>query len=110
MITLIIDYLSKGIAVCSLIIIVYGAILAMISFIRNEFKGATKSSGIRKIRADFGGYLLFGLELLIGADILKTVAEPNYQDLIILAGIVILRTVLSVFLNREIKDLQEAKD
>lgn len=62
-------------------------------------------TGIRKIRAHFGSYLLLGLELLIAADILKTVVEPSYQELITLAGIVVLRTILAVFLNRELKEL-----
>ena len=39
-------------------------------------------------------------------DILKTVLEPTLNELAILGGIVVLRTILSVFLNREIKDLE----
>lgn len=100
----IIEYISQGIAFVSIAIIVYGTILAIIQFIRDLIEKNT--SGIRQIRADFGGYLLLGLELLIGADIIKTIVEPTYQELVILAGIVILRTILSVFLNKEIKDLE----
>lgn len=100
----IIEYISQGIALISITIIVYGTILAIIQFIKNLINKTP--SGIRQIRADFGGYLLLGLELLIGADIIKTIVEPTYQELIILAGIVILRTILSVFLNKEIKDLE----
>ena len=48
----------------------------------------------------------FGLEFLIASDILKTVLEPTLNELAILGGIVVLRTILSVFLNREIKDLE----
>ncbi|MFA6875133.1 MAG: DUF1622 domain-containing protein [Parabacteroides sp.] len=101
----IIEYISQGIAFISIAIIVYGTILALIQFIKNLI--SRDASGIRQIRADFGGYLLLGLELLIGADIIKTIVEPTYEELIILTGIVILRTILSVFLNREIKDLEE---
>lgn len=50
--------------------------------------------------------LLLGLEFLIASDILKTVLEPTLNELAILGGIVVLRTILSVFLNREIKDLE----
>ena len=32
--------------------------------------------------------------------------EPGLNELAILGGIVVLRTVLSIFLNREIRDLQ----
>ena len=61
--------------------------------------------------AVFGTYLLLGLEFLIASDILKTVLEPTLNELAILGGIVVLRTVLSVFLNKEIKELEtENKD
>lgn len=102
----IIEYISQGIAFISIAIIVYGTILALVCFIKNLVKSSP--SAIRQIRANFGGYLLLGLELLIGADIIKTIVEPTYQELIILAGIVILRTILSVFLNKEIKDIEAA--
>ena len=36
----------------------------------------------------------------------ETVLEPTLNELAILGGIVVLRTILSVFLNREIKDLE----
>mgnify|MGYP002226517804 len=48
---------------------------------------------------------------MIASDILKTVLEPTLNELAILGGIVVLRTVLSVFLNKEIKELEtENKD
>lgn len=102
----IIEYISMAIACISIGVIAYGIIVTAISFIRNEIK-KDKPEGIRKLRADFGGYLLLGLELLIGADIIKTIVEPSYEELIILGGIVVLRTVLSVFLNKEVKELDE---
>lgn len=98
-----IEYISQGIAFISIAIIIYGTIQAVILFIKNLIN--KEPSGIRKIRANFGGHLLLGLELLIGADIIKTIIEPTYEELIILSGIVVLRTILSVFLNKEIKDL-----
>lgn len=102
----IVEYFSKAISLLSLAVIAYGTILATVALLRNEFS-SDKHAGIRKIRADFGGYLLMGLELLIGADILQSVVEPSYQELITLGGIVVLRTILSVFLNKEVKELGE---
>ncbi len=105
----ILEYFAIGISICSISIIIYGTLLAIIAIIRNEFS-KDKNKGIRQIRANFGSYLLLGLELLIGADIIKTIIEPSYEELIVLAGIVIVRTLMSVFLNREIKELQDEKD
>ena len=77
----------------------------------NRLTGNYSITNIRKLRAAFGTYLLLGLEFLIASDILKTVLEPTLNELAILGGIVVLRTVLSVFLNKEIKELEtENKD
>lgn len=106
--------LATIISVTSLLIVTYGALIGTISFLINEirrFTGNYSTINIRKLRATFGTYLLLGLEFLIASDILKTVLEPTLNELAILGGIVILRTILSVFLNKEIKELEtENKD
>ena len=97
------EILSTGISVISLIIVIYGAIIAFCAFIRNEsrrFTGKYSFTATRELRADLGTYLLLGLEFLIASDILKTVLEPSLNELAILGGVVILRTVLSIFLNK----------
>ena len=50
------------------------------------------------------------MKFLIASDILKTVLEPGLNELAILGGIVVLRTVLSIFLNKEIRELQAQKE
>lgn len=100
----IIEYISQGIALVSVAIIVYGTIRAVVHWVRTLL--SRDAQKFQRLRAEFGGNLLLGLELLIAADIIRTIAEPNYRELIVLASIVILRTILSVFLAREIKDLQ----
>ncbi len=64
-------------------------------------------NNIRQLRADFGSYLLLELEFLIASDILRTVVDPTLDELANLGGVVVVRTVLSVFLNKEIKELAE---
>mgnify|MGYP001355423447 CR=1 FL=1 len=114
MLTGFLNTLATIISVTSLLIVTYGALIGVISFFRNELKRLTRNysiTNIRKLRAVFGTYLLLGLEFLIASDILKTVLEPTLNELAILGGIVVLRTVLSVFLNKEIKELEtENKD
>lgn len=103
------DILATAISVVSLIIVVYGAVIAFCAFLVNElrrFTGRYSPVNIRKLRAALGTYLLLGLEFLIASDILKTVLEPGLNELAILGGIVVLRTVLSIFLNKEIKELE----
>ena len=111
MLTGFLNTLATIISVTSLLIVTYGALIGVISFFRNGLTGNYSITNIRKLRAVFGTYLLLGLEFLIASDILKTVLEPTLNELAILGGIVVLRTVLSVFLNKEIKELEtENKD
>ena len=102
--------LATIISVISLLIVTYGVLVCFIAFLRNEikrFNGTYTVNNIRQLRADFGTYLLLGLEFLIASDILKTVVDPTLDELAILGGVVVVRTVLSVFLNKEIKELAE---
>lgn len=103
--------LATIISVISLLIVTYGVLVGFVAFLRNEIKGFNGTytiNNIRQLRADFGSYLLLGLEFLIASDILKTVVDPTLDELAILGGVVVVRTILSVFLNKEIKEL--AKD
>lgn len=54
------------------------------------------------IRLNLGRTLALALEFEVGADILKTVAAPDLNSLLLLAGIIILRTLLNYFLEREL--------
>ena len=99
------NILATIIGVISLLIVTYGV---FVGFIR--INGTYTINNVRQLRADFGSYLLLGLEFLIASDILKTVVDPTLDELAILGGVVIVRTVLSVFLNKEIKELAEEEN
>ena len=58
----------------------------------------------RLLREFFGGVLLLALEVLVAADLLRTVAlQPNLQDLTNLGLLVLIRTFLSFALETEIE-------
>lgn len=106
------DIIAKVIGVISLLIVAYGALLAFVIFLKNELGRFTKSfeeKNIAKSRVTLGSYLLLGLEFLIASDIIQTIVDPSFEELIILAGVVVLRTILSVFLNKEIKEIKETE-
>jgi|GEM_PF-2418383 len=55
------------------------------------------------MRESFGGVILLGLEILVAADLVRTVAvAPTRENVIVLAIIVLIRTVLSFSLEVEI--------
>lgn len=57
---------------------------------------------VSAMRRSIGLAILLGLELLVAADIVKTLTAPEPQDVAVLGGIVIIRTVLSFALQIEI--------
>ncbi len=64
-----------------------------------------------EIRAVLGTYILFGLEFMIAGDIIHTFIKPSQEDLIVLATIVAIRTVISYFLGREVDSaLRDKRD
>lgn len=86
-------------------IIVWGALLGALGLIRAEFarlRGKADIAANETVRVRFGSYLLLGLEFLIAADVIETVVSPTLTDVAILGGIVLIRTVISFFLNRDI--------
>ncbi len=57
----------------------------------------------RFFREQLGRSILLGLEFLVAADIIRTVAiTPTWQSVVVLAGIVVIRTFLSFSLEVEI--------
>jgi hypothetical protein len=56
------------------------------------------------LRQSFGGVILLGLEILVAADLVRTVAgAPTLESVSVLGAIVIIRTVLSFSLETEIE-------
>src|SRR5580693_8742353 len=56
------------------------------------------------LRQSFGGALLLGLEILVAADLLRTVAvAPTLDNVLVLGLIVLIRTFLSFSLETEIE-------
>jgi uncharacterized membrane protein len=59
---------------------------------------------IADFRSSFGRAILLGLEFLVAADIINTVAvTPTLMSVLVLAGIVAIRTALSFSLEVEIE-------
>lgn len=95
--------------VVSIFIILVGAILSFIKLIHTE-KEHDFSSVLHKnkyIKAYLGSYILLSLEFLIVADIIESIINPTFQDIIKLALIVLIRTMISYFLNKEISEFSE---
>ncbi|NYI96980.1 DUF1622 domain-containing protein [Streptomonospora nanhaiensis] len=66
--------------------------------------GSPSPTAYRPYRQGLGRAILLGLELLVAADIIRTVAvAPTFRSVGVLAGIVLIRTFLSFSLEVELE-------
>ncbi|NOK11453.1 DUF1622 domain-containing protein [Corallococcus exercitus] len=78
-------------------------VLASVAFAARDARGPKRAGAYRQLRQDLGRAILLGLELLVAADIIRTVAEsPTMGEVLILGLIVLIRTFLSFTLEVEI--------
>ena len=99
-----IHWIGRGIEWGGIAIMVIGAATALLTFLRQTLRRAAKDAAVAEFRSDLGRSILLGLEFLVAADIINTVAiEPTLESLAVLAGIVLIRTFLSFSLEVEIE-------
>jgi len=98
------DFITRVIEVGGIAIIVLGILGASIAVLWQVLRGRSGSEAFDLYRSNLGRAILLGLEFLVAADIINTVAiEPTLQSLLILGGIVLIRTFLSFSLEVEIE-------
>ncbi len=97
------DYMSFIISLIGVIIIIIGVLRGLWEFLHCQYNSFRNNDRVPldDIRYDLGRYLLLGLEFFIAADVVHTVIQPTLEEVAVLAAIVIIRTIISYFLTRE---------
>jgi uncharacterized membrane protein len=89
------EAIGAGVLVVGLI---WSVVLASLTW-----RSAGGARGYQTLRETFGAVLLLGLEILVAADLITTVAvAPTVRNVAVLGLIVLIRTFLSVSLQVEI--------
>lgn len=87
--------------VVGVVVIIIGIVIATVQFLRATLSRVP--TAYRDYRRGLGRGLLLGLELLVAADIIRTVAvTPTLESVAVLAVIVLIRTFLSWSLEVEV--------
>lgn len=96
-------WIARAMEAAGTLIIAVGALAATVIFLRLVLRGNSAHAAYQQYRVNLGRAILLGLEFLVAADIVGTVAiEPTFQNLGVLALIVLVRTGLSFALEVEV--------
>lgn len=96
--------MTAGMEAAGVLIIGASALVSLTIAVREALQASNWSAAYDLFRASFGRGILLGLEFLVAADIIRTVAvTPSIQSVTILALIILIRTFLSVSLKAEIE-------
>jgi uncharacterized membrane protein len=98
-----VDVVSKVIDGTGVLVVVVGLCIAIGLYARAQLQPAERPPAYRVFRQQVGKAILLGLEFLVAADIIRTVAvAPTFAGVGVLAGVVAVRTFLSFALDREL--------
>ncbi|MDD5006104.1 MAG: DUF1622 domain-containing protein [Candidatus Omnitrophica bacterium] len=104
----VVESFGFGLNVIGALITVWGVFLSLVEFLSKEIsrqKDCLKYNEV--IRMKLGSYLVLALEFFISGDIIKTIITPTWTGLGILGAIVVIRTILSYFLTKDLKKFYE---
>jgi uncharacterized membrane protein len=97
----VVEEIGRGVDVAGVMAIAGG--IALATFVAAGRLWRRQSQVYRRFRQEVGRAILLGLELLVAADIIRTVAiSPTLASVAILSGIVLVRTFLSFSLEVEL--------
>lgn len=102
------EWLELIIDVSAALVMVLAFVVAFISYIRITIrsKQVERVEQMQIVRCDLGVKLIFALELLIISDLLHTIFSRSMDDMLIVGALVLIRTVMGYFLNKEIQEIR----
>jgi len=97
------DVIARGVEIIGIVTLVLGLVAALVRAALGLTGGHGVEEVYRTVRTVFGRSILLGLEFLVAADIIRTVAvQPSLENVAVLGLIVLIRTFLSFSLEVEI--------
>lgn len=98
--------ISEVIDLIGLAIVLIGATKFVVMYTIIELRRLVQrqcAAEIHRARLLLGTYIVVALEFMICSDIINSVAVRTLESLLYLAGVVVLRTAISFFLERELE-------
>ncbi len=99
-----VGYLAAGAEIAAALVIGWGVVHGAATYALKLVRGrAQHVDAAESIRLRLGRVLALGIEFTLASDILRTAVAPTRADILTLGAIVLLRTLLNLFLEREIR-------
>ncbi|MBM3248059.1 MAG: DUF1622 domain-containing protein [Candidatus Omnitrophica bacterium] len=103
---IVINAVSLALNIIGALITVWGIVISLFDFLKKEILRKKDVVQLNEsIRIKLGSYLVLALEFFIASDIVRMIIAPSWQSLGILGAIVVIRTVLSYFLTKDLKKI-----
>jgi uncharacterized membrane protein len=102
-------FIQHAVSTIGILIIISGVIFALYQYLYLVFTRQLilQNASINVIRLNLGRVLILGLEFIVAADLIGTTTTPDYYAVGLLAIIVLVRTVLSFSINRELMSISK---
>ena len=98
------DDIATGFEAVGVAVLVVGFVLGFVRAGLSYVRSNERAPIYRTLRSFVGRTILLSLEILVAADLIRTVAvDPSFENVASLAVIVLIRTVLSFSLDVEIE-------
>ena len=107
------EWLVSAIEIFAILILVLGLVRFAASFVNGEAlrSGAReRTHAINAGRMELARHILAALEVFIVSDIIRTVLDLTFENLLLLGVLVAIRTVVSLVLDWELHVLQKEED
>jgi uncharacterized membrane protein len=102
--TTVMDHVAQGFEGLGAAILIIGVFWSIVLAVIAWRRSGQPRRAYSAVRQAFGGALLLSLEVLVAADLIRTVAvAPSLTNVLVLGIIVLIRTFLSISLETEIE-------
>ena len=93
-----------GFEMIGAVAMIVGFVIALVLGYRSLRRGEGGQAAYVVLRTTLGSGILLGLDVLVAADLLRTItSKPSFEDAAILGLIVLIRTILSMSIQIEIE-------
>lgn len=108
-VVMILDYAALAVDAVGILLLVYGAALAVAGMLRAEMGRKALFDDYESIKRSFIQKIILALDFFVAADLMRLVTLTDISGILSLALIVAIRTVLSWSLSKEMRARKEAK-